>query len=293
MEFHLLNECQKARVLYLAFEGNKTEFLEKINQIKNYYLENEKSLFNIQNFEDFYFYFIPTTFYNPIVRKKIRKLISSYKPNLIIIDSVTSAFMSKNELKQAEYLFSYIKNVLEPRNIATLLLMHPSKQDLKEDNPMPKGSILYLAYPRIVWHLTQVGEIPNGFEIEIKSLKDNLGLKKNSYRFEVMFEENTCQFKLTKIIDESSIKKKITDYCLEYLQKHEKATAKAISEYYKLNYTVVYNTLERLVNKEKVIKLGKGTYALAKEENKEKVDKKDVQTKEPIIVEGNADNIPF
>ena len=194
--------------------------------------------------------------------------------------------MSKNELQQAEYIFTYIKNVLEPRGIASLLLMHPSKQDLKEENPMPKGSILYMAYPRIVWHLTQTGEFLDGFELQLKSIKDNLGLKKNSYKFEVHFEENVCDFKLVKIIDENKQEKKIADYCLEFLQKNEKAKAREIAEYYKLSYDTVQRTLNRLVTRGLIIKLSRGLYALKTEEKQEAEQK-------PTIIKGNPEDIPF
>ncbi|RLG09328.1 hypothetical protein DRN73_10140, partial [Candidatus Pacearchaeota archaeon] len=155
-------EHYKGKVLYLAFEGNKKEIVKKIEAIKNYYRQNEKVFLN-QEIEDFMLLFLPYTFYEAPARKKIRQTISCYQPDLIIFDSITSALMTKNELRQAEYIFTYIKNVLEPRGISSLLIMHPSKQDIKEENPMPKGSVLYMTYPRVVWHLEQTGEFLDGF----------------------------------------------------------------------------------------------------------------------------------
>jgi len=282
-------EYYKGKVLYLAFEGNKKEIVKKIEAIKNYYRQNEKVFFN-QEIEDFLLLFLPYTFYEAPARKKIRKAISVYNPDLIIFDSVTSALMTKNELRQAEYIFTYIKNVLEPRGIASLLIMHPSKQDLKEENPMPKGSVLYMTYPRVVWHLEQTGEFLDGFELKLKSIKDNLGLKRNSYKFEVRFEEDLCSFKLTEVIDEQRQNKKIVDFCLEYLQKKEKAKIGEIAEYYKLSYDVVKSALNKLTNKGLVIRLSRGLYALKTEEKKEEEEAKE---KEPTIIKGNTDDIPF
>ncbi|MCD6471149.1 AAA family ATPase [bacterium] len=280
-------EHYKSKVLYLAFEGSKEEITEKIESIKNYYKQNEK-IFLGQEIEDFMLIFFPYTFYKSVVRKKIRKAISIYNPDLIIFDSITSALMTKCELKQAEYIFDYIKNVLEPRGIASLLIMHPSKQDIKEENPMPKGSILYMTYPRIVWYLEQTGEFLDGFELKLKSIKDNLGLKKNSYKFEVHFEENLCDFRLTEIIDETRQNKKIADYCLEYLQIHKKAKANEIAEYYKLSYDSVNRILNRLVNRGIIVKFARGVFALKEEEKEESK-----ENKEPTIIKGNSDNIPF
>jgi len=274
-----MHEHQKAKVLYLAFEGNEAEFGEKVEKIKNSFLQNEKVIFNLQEIEDFYFLFSPMPFYTPGVREEIRKIISVYKPNLIVFDSITSALIGKNEIRQAEYIFTYIKNVLEPRGIAALLIMHPSKQDLKEENPMPKGSILYMAYPRIVWYLALIGEPENGFEVELKSLKDNLGLRRNSYRFLINFEEDFYEIKLVQVIDENEMKKKIADYCLEFLMKNQKATPKEIAEYYNLSYAAVSKALERLARKNEVVKISRGSYAINK------------QT--PTIAEGNTDEIPF
>jgi len=281
-------EHYKGKVLYLAFEGNKEELKEKIEAIKNYYKQNEK-IFLDQEIEEFVWLFLPYTFYESIVKKEIRRAISCYEPNLIIFDSITSALMTKNELRQAEYIFTYIKNVLEPRGIASLLIMHPSKQDLKEENPLPKGSILYMTYPRIVWYLKQTGEISDGFELKLQSIKDNLGLKKNSYQFEVHFEENLCSFRLTKVIDESKQERKTIDCCLEYLQIHKKAKINDIAEYYKLNYEVIKKALQRLINKGLVVRLTRGLFALKTEEEKEEESKE----KEPTIIKGNTDDIPF
>ncbi len=282
-------EHYKGKVLYLAFEGNKEELKEKIEAIKNYYKQNEK-FFLDQEVEEFVWLFLPYTFYESIVKKEIRRAISCYEPNLIIFDSITSALMTKNELRQAEYIFTYIKNVLEPRGIASLLIMHPSKQDLKEENPLPKGSILYMTYPRIVWYLKQTGEISDGFELKLQSIKDNLGLKKNSYQFEVHFEENLCSFRLTKVIDESKQERKTVDCCLEYLQIHKKAKINDIAEYYKLDYETVRKALNRLISRGLVIKLTRGLYALKTEEEKEEEEAKE---KEPTIIKGNSDDIPF
>ena len=281
-------EYYKSKVLYLAFEGNKEEIDEKIKAIRNYYEQNEK-VFLDQKIEDFVLLFVPYTFYEPIVRKEIRKAISVYQPDLIIFDSITSALMSKNELKQAEHIFTYIKNVLEPRGIAALLIMHPSKQDLKEETPLPKGSILYMTYPRIVWYLKQTGEISDGFELKLQSIKDNLGLKKNSYQFEVHFEEDLCSFRLTKVVDESKQERKTIDCCFEYLQIHKKAKINDIAEYYKLNYEVIKKALQRLINKGLVVRLTRGLFALKTEEEEEEESKE----KEPTVIEGNTDEIPF
>lgn len=275
-----MHEYQKAKVLYLAFEGNEAEFWEKVEKIKNSFLQNEKEIFNLQKIEDFYFLFSPMPLYHSGVREEIRRIISVYKPNLIIFDSITSALIGRNEIRQAEYIFTYIKNVLEPRKISSLLIMHPSKQDLKEENPMPKGSILYMAYPRIVWYLNLIGEPEGGFELELKSLKDNLGLRKNSYRFLINFEEDLYEIKLVQIIDENEMKKKIANFCLEYLMKNKKATPKEIAEYYNLNYFAVAKALERLAKKNEVVKVSRGSYAVNEEQSS-------------TVIEGNTDNLPF
>ena len=76
--------------------------------------------------------------------------------------------------------------------------------------------------------------------------------------------------------------KKIADYCLEFLQKNEKAKAREIAEYYKLSYDTVQRTLNRLVNRGLVIKLSRGLYALKTEAEQK-----------PTIVKGNPEDIPF
>jgi len=291
------NYCMPCKVAYLSFEGNEIEIRDKIQAIKTSLQETEGLLFS-QEIKDFYYEFFPFTFNHQIVKKRIRHIISYYKPDLVIIDSITSAFLSRNELEQAYSVFSYAKTVFEPRGITTLFIMHPSKQDLKEEKLMPKGSILYLAYPRVVWGLEQLSEIPNGFCFQIKSIKDNVGLKKNSYKFEVRFFEKydedadrfkeIIEIKLVEIIDEEIQNVSIAQRCYEYLKKKETATAHEIAEHYNLNYESVRKALLREIKRGGIIKVGKDKYALNKEKKLQ-----GMSEKEKFVVKGNDDDIPF
>ncbi len=288
------NYCEPKRVVYLSFEGNEEEIEEKIRAIKRGYEENEKVLFE-KEIEDFYHEYFTFPFSSYLARKRLREIISVIEPDLIIIDSVTTALLAQSELKQADYLFNYIKTILEPRNIAILLIMHPSKADLREELITPKGPTIYMANPRIVWGLDRIGEFENGFQIQIKSIKDNLGLNKTSYKFTVNFKskfvenedgiesQELIDIKFVELVDESLELSTISQKCLEYLKEKETASIEEIANYYKLNDKIVATILARLVKSNKVVRVGRGRYAL-KEEGK------DIKNK---LVPGNDENIPF
>jgi len=269
-----------AKVLYLCFEGNEEEINEKKEQIKKG-LITEANLIGIREIKDF-----PVHFLEPLSKKSARKdlryFLSIYNPEFVVFDSVTSALLGFPELKQSEFIFDYIASNLSSKKIASLLLMHPSKEDLREERLLPKGSILYLAHPRIVWSLTQTTEFEDGFQIEIKPVKENLGLKRIFFKFNVFFqakEEKWIDIKLVEIVSKTKEDMKIEEFCLEYLEKHETATPEEISNFYQLNYDTVKKTLLRLVDKGKIIKISRGKYSLKKDESFE--------------VKGNDENIPF
>jgi len=274
-------EPEPKKVLYLCFEGNEQEIFEKKQQIMKG-LEDDFKAVGKETKNDISIQFLEPLSQS-VARKEMRRFLSYVKPDLVVIDSVTSALLGFPELKQAEFIFNYIATNLTPRGIATLLIMHPSKDDLREDRMLPKGSILYLSHPRIVWGLTRTFEIANGFQLELKPIKENLGLKRTFFRFNTLFHVDKIEIKYVEKVEKSSEEMKVSELCYEYLLQKEVATPEEIAKYYQINYDVVKITLSRMAERGEIVKISRGKYALSKE----------VAEKEKKIDEFSDDKIPF
>lgn len=277
MPIILDNYVETCNVCYFAFEGNIDEVEEKKNEIKNY-IKKEAELAGISEIKDFPIRFFVGDIVKRSNRKQIRKIISAFNPKFIVIDSVTSAFLSFSAVDRNHLIYSFIKETFINKGIGVMLLMHPSKQDIRDELNIPRGSIHHLAIPRVVWGLQQVSELKNGFSILIKSVKDNMGLKRFSYEYQVVFrvdenDNNVCEIKLRKVEDESVKKKKIKDMILQYFEEKGKKeiTAKELATYFEINEDVVRVTLNRMVNSGILIKTGR-SYMIKKKEDEIKDD---------------------
>lgn len=264
-KFHI----EPCNTVYFGFEGNITEILEKKEEIKNW-IKIEAELIGIKNVKDFYIQFLTGDITKKINRKIIRKILSVFNPKFVVIDSVTSAFLSFSSVDKTHLIYSFIRETFISKGIGVMLIMHPSKQDLRDEANLPRGTIHHLAIPRVVWGLRQIRQVKNGFVIEIKSVKDNLGLKRFSYEFEIVFEEGEgeeniekrCEIKLLQINDEKAKVKKVEDLILEYFEEKGKdiITPREIAEYYELDGRYVSRVLNEMVNKEILVKVEKGKF---------------------------------
>jgi len=290
---------EPCNVVYLAFEGNKAEILSKKEEIKNWIQKEAEIIKGNSEIKDFYIELLMGDIIKKVNRKRIREILSVLNPKFIVIDSVTSAFLSFSSVDKTHLIYSFIRETFISKGIGVMLLMHPSKQDIRDESILPRGTIHHLAIPRVVWGLEQTEETPEGFVVKIRSIKDNLGLKKNSYKFKISFyydatsEEKlkkVCEVSLIEIIDEKAKEQNITEKILYYLEnktKDKSASIAQIAEYYKLDAKKVGTILSKLAKKGIVSNVGRGKYALSiKEEKTENI-------KVSSEIKNEDDNIPF
>jgi len=293
--FSVINKfyIEPCNVVYFGFEGNITEVLEKKEEIKNW-IKMEAELVGVENVKDFYIQFLTGDITKKINRKTIRRVLSVFNPKFVVIDSVTSAFLSFSSVDKTHLIYSFIRETFISKGIGVMLIMHPSKQDLRDEANLPRGTIHHLAIPRVVWGLKQIRQVKNGFVVEIKSVKDNLGLKRFSYEFEILFveeEENNekrCEIRLLQINDEKAKIKKVEELILEYIEEkgRDVITPKEIAEYYDLDGKYVSKVLNEMVGKEILVKIEKGKF-------KKKKDIENIDSFENGEITDDDDKIPF
>ena len=271
------NYIEPCNAVYLAFEGNIVEILEKKEEIKNW-IKKEAALLGKSEVKDFYIQFLTGDIIKRVNRRKIRKILSILKPKFIVIDSVTSAFLSFSSVDKNHLIYSFIRETFISKGIGVMLLMHPAKQDLRDELNIPRGSIHHLAIPRAVWGLEQAAETEDGFIVSIKSVKDNLGLKKYNYEYHIRFysefteddrEEKICEIKLKKVEDENIQQKRVREKILEYMKKEgkEKITVEEIVKKFLIKENTVRKTLRRMEKSGILVKSGKAYYIKKEDES--------------------------
>ena len=288
---------EPVKVCYFTFEEDYTSILEKKERIKKW-IEYEKSLLKSdlekekkekETFIDFPVYALSGDIVHSSNRRLLRRFISLHNANFIVIDSVTTAFLSFSSVDKAHQIYDFIARTFLSKGIGVALIMHPSKEDVKQEINLPRGSIHHLAVPRIVWGINFIEEKEFGFTIEIKSEKDNFGLSKFLYRYDFEFddEEEIYKIMLVNISDAKVKSKKLKDKILSLLEEKEELTVSELSKELNADYDTIRQTLLRLTKEQKVIRTGRGRYML----NKEKETKTDFITKPKG--EDEDDNIPF
>lgn len=255
---------QKARVLYLDWEGSKDEFGYKLVKVFDYYKRqgiNFSPSFPlyrrcIQRFaKDIYF---------------IRRIIYEKKVDFIIIDSLVPAVGGvTNDAKVAGEFFE-VANALNSQGISFLIFTHVAKSNIESDNSDYTwiGSVMFGNYARSVWAL-KTDRIDNKLFITLSCRYNNIDAVKPPFDVTIEFGNSASdiqeiQYNLeTARVDLLPVAQQVK----HYLKDGAKSIDQLAEEIYggnpdsgKIQY--IRNLLNRMKKRNEVVKLKNSKWGL-------------------------------
>ena len=246
-------------VLYLDWEVDRNEASRRIGYFSRYLRE----VYNRKIEMPFYRQCLLPLFSEA---SSIAEDVAKHNIGLVIIDSAGPA--CGGDIMSAELAIQYfnaLRKICAPNGAASVTLTHVTKNERrdKEQGRMPIGSIYFENYPRATWEMRPQDIAHGEDKIAVGFFCRKINFKKpNEFGIEISFNETKAYPRMIHAEDVKSDDKILEEMILDELSGGI-MTVKELVEATGSTTSTVQKTLSNAKKKGRVIRIKKGTYALA------------------------------